>query len=115
MGSVIEKDVSAQDVTDQFLDVEMRLKNARTAHAKLVALLEKSQSVRDTLEIEKELQRVTTEIERLEGTLKKLSHDVAFSTLTISFIKTNDAPAATRVKLPFYWLSGLGLDQLLEF
>ena len=115
LGTVIEKDVAAQDVTDQVLDLQVRLKNAKATQQKLLALLEKSQAVRDTLEIEKELQRITTEIERLEGQLNKLSHEVAFSMLTVLFNQTKNAPAETQVKLPFYWLGRIGLNELLSF
>ena len=115
MGMVIDKDVTAQDVTDQYLDLEMRLKNAKAAQQKLLALLEKAQAVSDTLEIEKELQRITTDIERLEGQIKKLTHEVAFSMLTVLFNQTKNAPAETQVKLPFYWLGRIGLDELLSF
>lgn len=115
LGAVIDKDITARDVTDQYLDLEMRLRNAKALQKKLVALLEKSQAVRDTLEIEKELQRASMEIERLEGQIKKLSHEVAYSTLTVTFTLTRNAPAETRVKLPFRWLESLGLDELLAF
>jgi predicted nuclease with TOPRIM domain len=115
MGTVLNKDISAQDVTDQYLDLELRLRNAKATQQKLLALLEKSQAVRDTLEIEKELQRITTEIERLEGQLNKLSHEVAYSMLTVLFNQTKNAPAETQVKLPFYWLGRIGLDELLSF
>ena len=115
MGTVLNKEISAQDVTDQYMDLEMRLKNAKATQQKLLALLEKSQVVRDTMDIEKELQRITTEIEQLEGQIKKLKHEVAFSMLTVLFNQTRNAPAETQVKLPFYWLSRLGLDELLSF
>jgi len=115
LGTIIEKDVSAQDVTDQVLDLELRLKNARAARDKLLALLDRTQAVKDTLDIEKELQRLTTEVEQLEGQINKLSNQVAYATLTINFIKPLNAPSDTRVKLPFPWLTRLGLDELLEF
>ena len=115
MGMVIDKEVTAQDVTDQYFDIEMRLKNAKATQQKLLALLEKSQVVRDTMDIEKELQRITTEIERLQGQLNKLSNEVAFSMLTVLFNQTSSAPAETQVKLPFYWLGRIGLNELLSF
>jgi hypothetical protein len=115
MGTMLNKDISAQDVTDQYTDLEMRLKNAKATQQKLLALLEKSQVVRDTMDIEKELQRITTEIERLEGQLNKLSNEVAFSMLTVLFNQTSSAPAETQVKLPFYWLGRIGLNELLSF
>jgi hypothetical protein len=115
LGTVIDKEITAQDVTEKVLDLQLRLKNAKVAQAKLLSLLDKAQAVADTLEIEKEVLRLTTEIEQLEGQINKISHEVAYATLTITFTRTQNAPAATRVKLPFRWLTGLGLETLLEF
>ncbi|MFB3894429.1 MAG: DUF4349 domain-containing protein [Phycisphaerae bacterium] len=115
LGSVIDQDITAQDVTDQYTDLQIRLRNAKAAQQKLLALLEKAQGVKDTLEIEKELARLTTEIEQLEGQINKLTNQVAFATLTITFTAKPSAPAATRVRLPFRWLGDLGLERLLEF
>ena len=115
LGTVVEKDIAAQDVTDQVMDLQLRLKNAKATRDKLQALLDKAQAVKDALEIERVLQRVTTEVEQLEGQIAKLSNQVAYATLTVAFTRTPNAPAATRVKLPFRWLANLGLDALLEF
>ena len=51
---MVHRDVSAQDVTDEFVDTEMRIKNARAMQDRLQALLEKA-TVKEALEIEKEL------------------------------------------------------------
>ncbi len=115
LGTVIDKDITVVDVTDKHFDLDMRLRNAKALQKKLIALLDKSQVVRDTLEIEKELQRASMEIERLEGQINKLSHEIAYSTLSVTFTLTHNAPAETRVKLPFRWLESLGLDELLAF
>lgn len=112
LGDVLHRDVSAQDVTDEFVDLEIRIKNARAMQTRLKALLEKA-PVKEALEIEKELHRVTEELERLEGRLKLLRDKIAYSTITVAFEPRGSAIQATRIRLPFPWLQQLGLPNLL--
>ena len=113
IGDVLHRDIQAQDVTDEFVDTEIRIKNARAMQTRLKILLEKA-SVKEALEIEKEMRRVTEEIELLEGKLKLLKDKIAFSTITVAFEARGSAIQATRIKLPFPWLTQLGLPTLLH-
>lgn len=113
IGDVIHRDVQAQDVTDEYVDVEIRIKNARAMQARLKVLLEKA-SVKEALEIEKEMRRVTEELELLEGKLKLLKDKIAYSTITVTFEPRGSTIQATRIKLPFPWLTQLGLPTLLQ-
>jgi hypothetical protein len=110
---VLHRDVQAEDVTDAFVDTEIRIKNARAMQVRLKTLLDKS-SVKEALEIEKELRRVTEELELLEGRLKLLKDKIAYSSITVSFEARGSAIQATRIKLPFPWLGRLGLPSLLS-
>ena len=112
-GDVLHRDIKAQDVTDEFFDLELRLKNARVMRDRLILLLAKA-AVKDAIEIEKELGRVTESIERMEGQLKLLRVKIAFSTITVSLEPTDTNPVAKAVPLPFPWLSELGLAHLLS-
>ncbi len=113
LGDVLHRDVAAQDVTDELVDLEVRIKNARAMQARLKALLEKA-PVKEALEIEKELHRVTEELERFEGRLQLLRDKVAYSTITVAFEPRGSAIQATRIRLPFPWLRELGLPNLLS-
>jgi hypothetical protein len=112
LGDVLHRSVTAEDVTDQFMDLEVRLKNARAVRDQLQALLAKA-GVKDALEIEKELGRVTESIEVMEGKLKLLRDKIAFSTITVTFqpVETQTVRDTT---LPFPWLQELGLSSLLN-
>lgn len=112
-GDVLHRDVQASDVTDQYVDMESRLRNAKVIRARLQALLERAQ-VKEALEIERELGRVTQEIEVLEGKLKLLRDKVAFSTITVQYAPKAQALQKTAFALPFPWLSQLGLPNLLR-
>ncbi len=113
LGAVTERNVQAADVTEEYVDLEIRLKNSQALLGKLLALLEKAKDVKEALAVEKELSRVRTTIERLEGKLNVLKSRIAYSTITANFMPMQDAPEALKVSLPFWWLKGLGLEQLL--
>ncbi|MBX3204326.1 MAG: DUF4349 domain-containing protein [Labilithrix sp.] len=113
IGDVIHREIDAQDVTDEHVDLEIRIKNARAMQHRLTDLLTKA-SVKDALEIEKELHRVTEELERLEGRMKVLKDRVAFSTITVTFAPRGARIEVTRARLPFPWLGALNLPSLLS-
>ena len=71
-------------------------------------------SVKDALEIEKELHRVTEELERLEGQMKVLKDRLSLSTITVRFQPRGAAIQSKRPQLPFPWLGSLNLANLLS-
>lgn len=114
LGDVLHRNVAAEDVTEQFMDMEVRLKNARAVRDRLQQLLEKATKVEESLSIEKELTRVGTEIETLEGKLKYLRDRVMFSTITVSFQPKQSDSVKPSVRIPVDWLDQLGLGRLLN-
>ncbi len=89
LGKVLSKEANAQDVTEEFVDLEARLRNFRRMEERLLALLSRAGKVRELLEVEKELGRVRGEIERIEGRLRYLKHRVEFATLTVELIEAS--------------------------
>jgi hypothetical protein len=112
-GDVLHRDIKAEDVTDEFFDTEVRARNARAVRDRLAKLLQQA-AVKEALEIEKELARVTQEIELLEGKLKLLRHRVAYSTISVAFRPREAVIASRPTRLPFAWLEQLGLNNLLR-
>ena len=82
------KDIRISDVTEEFLDVESRIKNKKELEKTYLDILKKAKSVKDILEVERELGKLREEIEAKQGRLKYLQNQVSFSTLTINFYKT---------------------------
>jgi hypothetical protein len=112
-GDVVHREIKAEDVTDEFFDLEVRLRNARAMRDRLAKLLQQA-AVKEALDIEKELSRVTEEIERIEGKLKLFRHRVAYSTLNIAFQARGSKVETRPLRLPFSWLDQLGLPNLLQ-
>lgn len=112
-GDVIHRDIKAEDVTDSFLDMDARLRNAKAMRDRLMHLLDKA-AVKEAIEIQKELGKVTEEIEVLEGKLKHLRDKIAFSTISVQYAPKSSAIAQTRFALPFPWVQTLGLSELVR-
>ncbi len=113
VGDVLHRSVAAEDVTDQFVDLELRLKNALAVRARLEKLLETA-TVKDAVEIQKELAKITEEVERFEGKLKLLRDRIAFSTITVTFERTEPQHVKSQALLPFSWMRTMGLAPLLQ-
>jgi hypothetical protein len=114
LGDELHRQVNVRDVTEEFSDLEIRLQNARAVRARLEELLRQATTVEDALAVQKELERVTEEIERMLGRLKLLRELVAFSTITVRFEARPSDVVENRVTLPFPWLHELGLPRLLS-
>lgn len=114
MGDMLSRDVQVEDVTEEFNDVDIRLKNARAVRDRLEQLLSKAAKVEESIQIEKELERVALTIERLEGRMKFLKDRAAFSTITVIFQPRSAVELSKRpFNLPVPWLYELGLGRLL--
>ncbi|APR86735.1 hypothetical protein A7982_12084 [Minicystis rosea] len=114
VGDMLHRQVVAEDVTEQFRDLEIRLKSARAVQQRLTDLLARAAKVEESIAIERELDRVTGEIERIEGKMKFLRDRAVFSTITVTFDAKPREQVGGQVRLPVNWLYDLGLRRLLS-
>ena len=82
------KEISADNVTEQYIDLDSRLKTKRKLEARYLEILQKATKISEILEIEKQISIIREEIEAKEGQLKYLESRVSESTITIEFYKT---------------------------
>ncbi len=84
LGTVLDESVGSQDVTEQFVDLDARLRSLESEEASLLQLLDRANTVSEILIVENELTRIRTEIERLQGQLNFLERRVALATISVS-------------------------------
>ena len=85
LGSITSRHLENEDVTEQYVDIDARLKNRIVLRDRLRELLDKATEVKDILAIETELNRVQGDIDSMEARLKSLKGQVDFATLDLSF------------------------------
>jgi hypothetical protein len=97
------KEITISDVTEEFLDIEARLKNKKELEKRFLEILQKAKTVKEILDVEKEIGQLREDIESAEGKLKYLQNQVSFSTLDVSFYKTvyNETNFARKFKNAF--------------
>lgn len=91
------KEISQQDVTEEYVDVESRMKSKKKLEERYLQLLSKANKVSEMLEIEKQLAEIREEIEAKEGQLKYLQNRVALSTISIGMYTSNPSESGATV------------------
>jgi hypothetical protein len=76
--------ISGQDVTEEYIDLEARLKAKRAVEAQFLEIMKQAAKVTEALEVQKALGEVRSEIEQIEGRRRFLENQVTLSTFTIT-------------------------------
>lgn len=115
LGDVLRLDWAAQDVGEEYRDLQIRLKNNIDMRERLLVMLAGAKEIEDALAVEAQLERITLEIERINGQLRSLQDRLAYSTISIQFspIAVTQVPKSD-YRLPFPWLNQLGLEFLMQ-
>jgi hypothetical protein len=92
LGKVISRNQTAEDVTEQVVDLDSRLASQRASVDRVRALLAKATTVDEIVRIEQELTTREADLESLEQRRQALAGQVAMSTVNISISKPGDAP-----------------------
>lgn len=122
-GEVLRRSVSAQDVSEQYHDLEVRLRSLEAVRDRLEQFLARAANVTEAMAIAKQLDTVGQEIDQVKGRMKFLSTRAAYSLITVRLEEKPEvvvaqptppsAPPAPRpVRLPVPWLHDVGLDSL---
>ncbi len=113
LGRLEHQNISATDVTSEWVDVEARLEAKRTLEKRYLELAGQARNVSEMLEVERALGNVRAEIESMEARMKALRDQVAMSTLSITFIRQQ---AMTERFTPRFGVAiGEGWNNLLRF
>ena len=83
LGKVLREEVSGKDVTEQYIDLEARLRNLKAEEDWLLTAMDKAKNIQELMTVERELWRIRGEIERIQGQLKYLERRVEYSTIMV--------------------------------
>lgn len=101
-----QSSISGEDVTEEYVDLEARLKAQQVTEQRLIAFMEKASRADELVEFSRELGRVQQEIEQIKGRMRYLEQNVAYSTIearvyeksaTASRLQQDNAPFGERL------------------
>ena len=86
LGDVLSRSVTAEDVTESYTAIDLRLQTARATRDRLVALLARAKDEQEKIALLKQIQRVNEEIDVTESQLRTLASLASYSRLSISLV-----------------------------
>ena len=102
MAVEVKSEISdSRDVTDEYVDIQARIRNLKAAEGQLIKLMEQAGKVTELLEVQRELTRVRGDLESLQGRTKFLEETSAFSLINVNLelapavIEVNGGPDQT--------------------
>ena len=79
-----KENVSGQDVTEEFIDLEARIKTQKALEQQFLEIMRQAYKVADALEVQRQIADVRTDIEKLEGRKRFLENRASLSTITVN-------------------------------
>jgi len=87
VGKLKSKSINAKDVTEEYVDINIRLENNLAYLAQYQEILKKARTVKEILEVQEKIRRIEEEINSKKGRIKFLDDQVSYSTLNLELTK----------------------------
>lgn len=82
--NVPEEKATGQDVTEEFIDLEARIKTQKALETQFLGIMRQANKVEDALEVQRQIAEVRTEIESLEGRKRFIENRSSLATITVN-------------------------------
>ena len=90
LGNVKSRKISGQDVTEEYVDLQSRLRNYEAQEAQMLALMQRAQTIEEILSVQSRLSDVQSQIEQIKGRMKYMESRTDFATITVDMRETKD-------------------------
>ena len=82
--NIPEEKATGQDVTEEFIDLEARVKTQKALEIQFLEIMKQAKEIEDALEVQRQIAEVRTEIEQLEGRKRFLENRSSLATITVN-------------------------------
>jgi hypothetical protein len=96
LGDVKGEQSSANDVTEQYTDLQSRLRNLKATEAQYLQFLSKAENINDVLTVQDRLNATRAEIEQVQGRIDLVQHQTDLATITVHL----DPPVVAKAEEP---------------
>jgi major membrane immunogen (membrane-anchored lipoprotein) len=112
-GNVTSKSISSEDITGQYIDVEVRLENKRRNLDKYYEMLEDANRMEDIIMIQSQINMITADIESYEAQLQMWNKNIAESRIDLTITETEDPSKVEVEDVTFSTLSFSNMGKLM--
>lgn len=99
---IIDRNINAEDVTGEMVDVQARIEAKKQARLKYLDLLKQAKNMEEVLQVQQELNQIQEETETAAGRMKYLNYAAAYSTIHLTFFQVlNTTPGDSEA--PSFW------------
>lgn len=106
VGEVEQRSITSEDVSDEYVDLEARLRHNRAQERFYLSLLDRAEDVDDAIAVQQRVEGIQQTIEQIEGRLRFLDERTSFSRLTVELFEAGAAFQANGAPEPSfarYW------------
>ena len=106
VGDVERRSITSEDVSDEYVDLEARLRHNRAQERFYLSLLDRAEDVDDAIAVQQRVEGIQQTIEQIEGRLRFLDERTSFSRLTVELFEAGGAFQAEGAPEPSfarYW------------
>jgi len=106
VGEVEQRSITSEDVFDEYVDLEARLRHNRAQERFYLSLLDRAEDVDDAIAVQQRVDGIQQTIEQIEGRLRFLDERTSFSRLTVELFEVGGAFQAEGTAQPSfarYW------------
>jgi len=113
-GTILHQSINSRDVTRRHRDLGLRIETAQWSRNRVLKLLDRAEKLEDILKLEEELRKLTEQIETLQGELKGLNEQIAYSYVGVVFEPRTHQGGVVRpaAKSPFAWINRVGVNRV---
>ncbi len=111
LGVVLDRSVTASDVTMEFNDIALRIDTAKRVRERMYELLKRVTKVEDRVKILREIERLTGQIDVMTTRINYLAGRARFSTITLNLKARVKDTVRSFIPSPFPWIAGLSPDK----
>jgi Domain of unknown function (DUF4349) len=95
--NIPEEKATGQDVTEEFIDLEARIKTQKALEIQFLEIMRQAKGIEDALEVQRQIAEVRTQIEQLEGRKRFLENRSSLATITVNVQAPRPVIATTPV------------------
>lgn len=99
LGTLLSESLSAEDVTEEYVDLQARRTALAGQLAQYTRIMERAGNVSEVLEVQAQIERVQVEIDRIDGRLKYLDNRVEYATVTVSLVEPEPVGGVARYSI----------------